>query len=233
MVPLSTRSRKASRTSGSKWAPSTPPWTGGPGWSCSPPSGRRSPTPPATPRPATSTSRWRWETTSCSGCGTTAGASARATTAATGCATWPSGPRASGAGWSSGREARAAARWSSGGSWPRCPRSPLGAPPPPPHAELPELKGEFQAQQAARLVWNLGLETCARCGHVDSGSRPARDRFCCLGCGHQAHADMNAAEVIRGRGIELASAGGLPVAARGARPSGPAVKREPDRASAA
>jgi putative transposase len=46
-------------------------------------------------------------------------------------------------------------------------------------------------------------DTCARCGHRDSASRPGCGRvFACTGCGHQAHADANAA-----RNIEQLAAG--------------------------
>lgn len=44
-------------------------------------------------------------------------------------------------------------------------------------------------------------QTCSECGTVDAESREGQ-RFCCTSCGHEAHADMNAARVIlqRGRG---------------------------------
>jgi putative transposase len=46
-------------------------------------------------------------------------------------------------------------------------------------------------------------QTCAKCGHRDPASRPGCGRlFACTGCGHQAHADANAA-----RNIEQLAAG--------------------------
>jgi len=46
-------------------------------------------------------------------------------------------------------------------------------------------------------------QTCAKCGHRDPASRPQCGRlFACTGCGHQAHADANAA-----RNIEQLAAG--------------------------
>jgi putative transposase len=46
-------------------------------------------------------------------------------------------------------------------------------------------------------------QTCSACGHRDPGSRPGCGRvFACTACGHQAHADLNAA-----RNIERMAAG--------------------------
>jgi len=51
------------------------------------------------------------------------------------------------------------------------------------------------------------------CGHVDPANRASRSVFICVACGYRAHADINAAIIIRERGIKLALAGGTPVAA--------------------
>ena len=60
------------------------------------------------------------------------------------------------------------------------------------------------------------------CGHVDKDSRVSQSMFVCTNCGYEAHADLNAAEVIRERGIKLALAGGTPVAAHRGTNLGPA-----------
>jgi putative transposase len=54
---------------------------------------------------------------------------------------------------------------------------------------------------------------CTACGAVDAQSRKGL-RFLCVGCGHEDHADVNAAKVIlkRGGGTAL-----LPVEASGCR----------------
>ena len=39
-------------------------------------------------------------------------------------------------------------------------------------------------------------QECAECGHVSSENRPSRSEFCCVSCGHEAHADTNAAKVL-------------------------------------
>jgi putative transposase len=58
----------------------------------------------------------------------------------------------------------------------------------------------YKAASAGRCVQRVKAsytsQTCARCGHTDAKSRINRDRFCCVACGHRAHADANAAGVI-------------------------------------
>jgi putative transposase len=80
-------------------------------------------------------------------------------------------------------------------------------------AVLDNIPGERRRQlayKAPRFGSELRLvppqatsETCATCGHRDAASRPGCGRvFACTGCGHQAHADANAA-----RNIEQLAAG--------------------------
>jgi putative transposase len=42
-------------------------------------------------------------------------------------------------------------------------------------------------------------QECSVCGHVASENRPTRSRFCCMACGHEDHADTNAAKVLMQR----------------------------------
>lgn len=60
-----------------------------------------------------------------------------------------------------------------------------------------------KAENAGRTVWLVDpahtSRTCPACQTVDSASRPARDRFACTGCGHTAHADVNAAVNVAAR----------------------------------
>ncbi len=58
-------------------------------------------------------------------------------------------------------------------------------------------------------------QTCFVCGHVDTRSRSA-ERFCCTGCGHLDHADLNAAKVLKSRANRsaLPLEGSLPEGAR-------------------
>ena len=65
--------------------------------------------------------------------------------------------------------------------------------------------------------------TCRNCDYVDKESRVSQSMFVCAACGYEAHADLNAAEVIRERGMKLALAGGTPVAARQGTNLGPTL----------
>lgn len=42
-------------------------------------------------------------------------------------------------------------------------------------------------------------QTCYQCGHIAAENRPTRDAFRCVSCGHQEHADLNAAKNILNR----------------------------------
>ncbi|WP_149261302.1 RNA-guided endonuclease TnpB family protein [Actinomadura sp. K4S16] len=65
-------------------------------------------------------------------------------------------------------------------------------------------------------------QTCNPCGHRAPENRESQAVFRCVACGHQAHADVNAARNIRDTAV------GRTVAARGAlQPEGGAVNREP------
>jgi putative transposase len=46
-------------------------------------------------------------------------------------------------------------------------------------------------------------QRCTECGHVAAGNRVSQEVFRCLACGHQAHADVNAARNILRAGLAL------------------------------
>ena len=50
------------------------------------------------------------------------------------------------------------------------------------------------------------LRRCAECGHVAAGNRVTQAQFRCLACGHQDHADTNAARNILRAGLALQEA---------------------------
>jgi putative transposase len=62
-------------------------------------------------------------------------------------------------------------------------------------------------------------QTCNACGQIARESRESQPSFRCVACGHQAHADVNAARNI--------AAAGQVVAARGGQGSSRPVNREP------
>jgi putative transposase len=49
-------------------------------------------------------------------------------------------------------------------------------------------------------------QRCAHCGHTAAGNRATQAEFRCLACGHQAHADVNAARNILRAGLALQEA---------------------------
>lgn len=46
--------------------------------------------------------------------------------------------------------------------------------------------------------------TCSNCGSIDKANRESQARFCCVHCGHEAHADVNAAINILRAGTQPA-----------------------------
>jgi putative transposase len=60
-----------------------------------------------------------------------------------------------------------------------------------------------KAEEAGRRVWKVNAKDssreCIACGHTEAANR-CRARFTCCRCGHSAHADVNAAQVITARG---------------------------------
>ncbi|TMK60699.1 MAG: transposase, partial [Actinobacteria bacterium] len=58
----------------------------------------------------------------------------------------------------------------------------------------------YKAASAGRMIQRVPAahtsQTCAHCGHTSTENRVTRDNFGCVACGHQAHADANAAAVI-------------------------------------
>ncbi len=49
--------------------------------------------------------------------------------------------------------------------------------------------------------------TCHECGHCERSNRQSQGRFHCRGCGHRAHADVNAARNIRARALSKRAPG--------------------------
>jgi putative transposase len=67
-------------------------------------------------------------------------------------------------------------------------------------------------------------QRCSCCGHVDAANRPSQERFVCVSCGHEAHADVNAAKNILAAGHAVLACG-EPAQ------SGHSVKQEPTEAT--
>jgi putative transposase len=58
----------------------------------------------------------------------------------------------------------------------------------------------YKAESAGRTIVTVDArytsQTCFECGHVEPGNRVSQAVFRCCACGHEAHADINAARNI-------------------------------------
>ena len=89
--------------------------------------------------------------------------------------------------------------------------------------------GEFRRQLEYKALWTGGVlvavppqytsQTCPECGLVDAGNR-RKTKFKCLGCGHTADADVNAA-------INILAAGHAVMACGAVKAQTTAMKQEP------
>jgi putative transposase len=64
---------------------------------------------------------------------------------------------------------------------------------------LLEQKAVTYGSTVVKVPAAYSSQTCAACGQVDAASRTTQARFVCTGCGHEEHADVNAASVLRQR----------------------------------
>lgn len=69
----------------------------------------------------------------------------------------------------------------------------------------------YKAESAGRTIVTVDphytSQTCFECGHVESGNRLSQAEFRCCACGHEAHADVNAARnILRAGRAQRASA---------------------------
>jgi len=56
-----------------------------------------------------------------------------------------------------------------------------------------EYKGRLYGCEVVAVPAQYTSQRCSVCGHVDAGNRTSQARFCCLSCGFEANADLNAA----------------------------------------
>ena len=67
-----------------------------------------------------------------------------------------------------------------------------------------------KAESAGRVVVEVDprhtSQRCPRCGYVAAGNRVNQAEFRCVKCGHEAHADVNAAINILRSGLDLQEA---------------------------
>jgi IS605 OrfB family transposase len=70
---------------------------------------------------------------------------------------------------------------------------------------------DYKAERAGiplvRVDPRFTSQRCNECGHTEKANRKTRDEFLCKACGHTSHADINGAQNIRLKGLEILSAG--------------------------
>ena len=71
-----------------------------------------------------------------------------------------------------------------------------------------EYKSQWYSRQFVPVPAHHTSQRCSKCGHVDAGHRVSQALFKCLSCGHEANADINAAENIRRLGVETQARAG-------------------------
>jgi len=82
-----------------------------------------------------------------------------------------------------------------------------------------EYKCEREGSIFVVVPAHFSSQECSKCSHTEQANRERQARFSCRSCGHTENADINAAQVIKQRGISLVvSAGGKSAAARGGHP---------------
>ena len=91
-----------------------------------------------------------------------------------------------------------------------------------------EYKAEWYGRQFVPVPAQHTSQRCSACGHVAAGNRPSQSVFRCTNCGHEANADVNAAENIRRQGIDSWPGQETPWVYRH-RPSRPASATQPRR----
>jgi len=79
---------------------------------------------------------------------------------------------------------------------------------------------EYKCQREGSILVlvpaHFSSQECSKCHHIAKANRERQAQFVCLQCDHADHADINAAQIIKQRGITLVrSAGGKSAAARG------------------
>jgi transposase len=61
-------------------------------------------------------------------------------------------------------------------------------------------------------------QQCRQCGHIASESRESQAVFRCVACGHEDHADANAAKNVLARGLACSAVPAQAPGLRGVRP---------------
>ncbi len=77
----------------------------------------------------------------------------------------------------------------------------------------------YKAQKEGKVVFKVAphhtSQECAHCHHIHPNNRKSQREFTCISCGHTDNADLNAAQVIKQRAIQLILNSGTELSHRG------------------
>lgn len=73
-------------------------------------------------------------------------------------------------------------------------------------------KARYNGSEIVKVPAAYTSQTCNACGHVARENRESQAVFRCVSCGHQAHADVNAAKNILAAGLAVTGRGDLGIA---------------------
>jgi len=69
--------------------------------------------------------------------------------------------------------------------------------------EIIEYKSEWQGKQFIKVSPQYTSQTCSECGDISKDNRKSQSKFVCTKCGFIEHADKNASNNIKSKGIAL------------------------------
>jgi len=69
--------------------------------------------------------------------------------------------------------------------------------------EMLNYKMEIQGKYVIKVYTQYSSQECNGCHHIDKKNRKSQSEFKCVKCGHEAHADTNAADITKGRGQKI------------------------------
>lgn len=80
--------------------------------------------------------------------------------------------------------------------------------------QMLEYKAAWYGSEVRAIPAHNTSRECSVCGDIHAGNRLSQAEFLCIACGHHENADLNAAKVIKARGLRVSACGSSRVAGR-------------------